>query len=121
MKNPQEVVPADLYIYIFIKGADLMEYINAKTVLPVSLLNRLQDLVPGKLIYIPEKGLARAGWGEHNGAKERYTSRNREITVLYRSGIRVGEIADRYHLSEYSIRKITKGCKYTKEYKGAMG
>lgn len=86
-----------------------MKYINAKTVLPVGLLKELQEYVPGELIYIPEKESIRAGWGETNGTRERYIQRNNEIIALYKNGGNIEEIADRYHLSEYSIKKIVNG------------
>jgi Mor family transcriptional regulator len=54
---------------------------------------------------------SRAAWGEANGTREKYQERNTEITDLYRSGSAVAELAERYHLSEYSIRKILAGCR----------
>lgn len=88
-----------------------MKYRNAKAVLPESLLKELQQYVQGEIIYVPGDGSIRAGWGESNGTKDRYIRRNNEIIMLYRNGVSMNAIADRYHLSEYSIKKIIHGCK----------
>lgn len=92
-----------------------MRYKNAKRVLPERLLRELQQYVQGEIIYVPGHDSVRAGWGESNGTRERYRSRNNEIVMLYRDGVSKEAIAERYHLSEYSINKIVHGSK-NKEY-----
>lgn len=84
----------------------VLKYRNARTVLPERLFRELQQYVRGGIIYVPRDEEARAGWGEKNGTREKYASRNKEIVLLYKSGVSKYEIADRYHLSEYSIKKI---------------
>ncbi len=86
-----------------------MKYINAKEVLPEHLLTQLQEYVQGKMIYIPGRDAERAAWGEANGTRAQYLRRNVEIIVLYRKGLRVDDLADQYHLSPCSIRKIVHG------------
>lgn len=86
-----------------------MKYINAKEVLPEQLLTQLQEYVQGTMIYIPGRDAERAAWGESNGTRAQYLLRNREIIQLYRKGSRVDDLADRYHLSPCSIRKIVHG------------
>ncbi len=86
-----------------------MKYINAKEVLPEQLLMQLQEYVQGKMIYIPGRDAERAAWGEANGTRAQYLQRNREIVLLYRKGMHVDDLADRYHLSPCSIRKIVHG------------
>lgn len=83
-----------------------MKYKNAKTVLPENLFKELQQYVKGEIIYVPGEDCERAGWGESNGTRDKYNVRNSEIIMLYRDGISKEVIADRYHLSEYSIKKI---------------
>lgn len=83
-----------------------MKYKNAKTVLPERLLKELQKYVQGEMIYVPGNGEVRTGWGESNGTREKYSRRNTEIILLYKSGVSKEDIADRYHLSECSIKKI---------------
>lgn len=88
-----------------------MKYKNAKAVLPTWLLKELQEYVCGEIIYVPGMESSRAAWGEANGTREKYVERNTEIISLHRSGESVSELAERYHLSEYSIRKIIAGCR----------
>lgn len=83
-----------------------MKYKNAKSVLPERLFRELQKYVQGEIIYVPRDGPARAGWGESNGTRDKYIKRNSEIIELYRNGLSREAIAGKYHLSEYSIKKI---------------
>lgn len=84
-----------------------MSYKNGKDFLPPRLLKELQEYIQGELLYIPKKvEQKRAGWGENNGTRIQLQLRNREIFNLYSSGVSVGELVQRYHLSEDSIRKI---------------
>lgn len=82
-----------------------MKYINAKTILPESLLKELQRYIQGEILYVPGCE-ARAGWGEANGTRHKYSIRNKEIMALYEKGASIDEIAESYYLSEYTIRKI---------------
>jgi Mor family transcriptional regulator len=84
---------------------------NAKMILPENLLKELQRYVQGEIIYVPGNGLIRAGWGENNGTRANYSIRNHEISVLYEEGLSTAELAERFHLSEYSIKKIISSCK----------
>ena len=80
-------------------------------VLPDRLLKELQQYVQGEIIYVPGDSLIRAGWGEANGTREKYTARNSEIVMLYKNGLGMEALADMYHLSECSIKKIIHGKK----------
>ncbi len=88
---------------------ETLKYINAKEVLPEHLLMQLQEYVQGKMIYIPGRDAERAAWGESNGTRAEYRLRNREIVLLYKNGLCVDDLAERYHLSPCSIRKIVHG------------
>ncbi|MFO7635930.1 MAG: CD3324 family protein [Clostridia bacterium] len=83
-----------------------MKYKNALQVLPERLISELQEYVSGQILYVPEKDGGKAGWGERNGTREKYRTRNREILMLYRGGFSREQIARQYHLSEHSIKKI---------------
>ena len=85
-----------------------MKYKNAKMVLPEKLFKELQKYVQGEILYVPTDSSTRAGWGENNGTKEEYVTRNSEIVMLYRNGLSVDEIAKKYHLSESSIKRIVR-------------
>ncbi|NMB96847.1 MAG: hypothetical protein GYA02_09595 [Clostridiaceae bacterium] len=83
-----------------------MKYKNAKTVLPERLVKELQKYVQGQIIYVPGDESTRARWGETNGTRKKYDSRNSEIIKLYKKGLSKEAIAQKYHLSVYSIKKI---------------
>lgn len=83
-----------------------MKYRNAKAVLPEQLLKELQMYIQGEIIYVPGSDATRVGWGENNGTREKYEMRNTEIIMLYQNGMSKESIANRYHLSEHSIKKI---------------
>lgn len=83
-----------------------MKYRNGKELLPVKLLQQLQEFVEGELIYIPRKNDRRAGWGAVNGARMKLEMRNQEIGRLYHSGVSILELSLRFNLSEDSIRKV---------------
>lgn len=83
-----------------------MGYKNGKDVLPHELLRQLQNYIQGEIIYIPKPERKRAGWGEVNGTKKNIKERNIEIYNLYKKGISIDELIEKYHLSRDSIRKI---------------
>ena len=82
-----------------------MKYKNAQDILPDRLLRELQQYVSGETLYIPNRQ-ERKSWGESSGAREYYKNRNEEIRRRYRDGVSVERLAEEYHLSLDSIRKI---------------
>lgn len=83
-----------------------MAYRNGRDVLPAELLVQLQKYIEGEIIYIPRKDEGRLGWGEASGTRKMLDKRNREIYSLYKNGVKMKELVERFHLSEDSIRKI---------------
>ena len=83
-----------------------MKYVNAKDVLPPSLLYEVQQYLCGELLYIPRNNTKKAGWGQKSGAKSSLSLRNQDIIEAYRNGATVYELMDVHCLSEASIRKI---------------
>ncbi|WP_042144539.1 CD3324 family protein [Paucisalibacillus sp. EB02] len=83
-----------------------MQYKNAKEVLPPNLLKEMQEYIQGDLIYIPKANQKRVAWGEVSGSKALITKRNEEILQLYTNGKSFDELAQKFHLSIDSIRKI---------------
>lgn len=83
-----------------------MKYVNAKEVLPPSLLQEIQKYLCGEMLYIPQKETKKAGWGQKSGTRSLLGLRNRSIVEAYQSGSTVYELMDSYCLSEASIRKI---------------
>ncbi len=83
-----------------------MEYKNGAKVLPLSLLEQLQEYVQGELVYIPVPDEDHLGWGCKNGTRKMIDRRNREIYLKYQRGLSVEGLASQYNLSSESIRKI---------------
>lgn len=87
-----------------------MSYKKGVEVLPAHLLKKVQEYVDGGLIYIPKKS-KRVGWGHSNGSKKLLEKRNKRICELFENGISINDIANRYFLSEETIKKIVYGKK----------
>lgn len=83
-----------------------MEYKKAAEVLPEALLRELQQYAEGCLLYIPNKGGRRRGWGDATDTKTFLNARNREICFDRKSGMALKHIALKYHLAESTVRKI---------------
>ena len=84
-----------------------MKYKNAEEILPLELLEQIQNYVHGEYLYIPICGKKKA-WGEKSGSKKELKERNLMIKEKYKNGYHVLELAQEYFLSESSIRKIIK-------------
>lgn len=82
-----------------------MKYKNAQDILPDRLLKELQQYVSGETLYIPNSH-EKKSWGETSGAREYYKKRNEEIRQKYGGGTSMEELAEQYHLSVDSIRRI---------------
>lgn len=85
-----------------------MRYIKADQVLPKELLAEIQRYVDGQTLYIPRKAHNRRAWGGGTDYKAELAARNESICRAYRAGCAVGELAEMYHLSGKSIRRILK-------------
>lgn len=83
-----------------------MKYKNAADIFPDELLKEIQKYAAGETVYIPIEQ-KRKGWGDHSGARKFYEQRNREIRYRYFTlKHRISTLAEEYHLSEETIRKI---------------
>lgn len=83
-----------------------MKYQSAKSVFPESLLKEIQKYVQGELVYIPKPPATYKKWGEGTETKKLVARRNREIAGAFQNGATIHELAERYFLSEDTIRKI---------------
>ena len=59
-----------------------MKYIKANSILPISLIEELQNYIQGGYIYIPSKNENKKGWGELSGYKREIEKRNKKITNI---------------------------------------
>lgn len=83
-----------------------MKYVNASSVLPESMLKQLQEYAEGMVLYIPKRPQNRKGWGEVQGSKEKTKERNAAIRAAFSSGASFCELAEKYCLTEETVKKI---------------
>lgn len=85
-----------------------MGYIRAEEILPVEVIELIQQYVDGENIYIPRKAAHRQAWGEGTQIRQELLLRNRQIYKDYLAGSRTSELACKYFLSEKSIQRILR-------------
>lgn len=90
-----------------------MGYKRAEEVLPKEIIALIQQFVDGASIYIPRRTEKRQAWGDATQIREELRRRNTAIYRDYLAGSRVGELADKYYLSEKSIWRIVREMKKT--------
>lgn len=74
--------------------------------LPADLLQEIQKYIQGESIYIPKPKAAYKKWGENSGGRKHTADRNQQIRALFQSGMNIEQLADHYHLSVETIKKI---------------
>ena len=85
-----------------------MKYIKANSILPISLIEELQNYIQGGYIYIPSRNENKKGWGELSGYKREIEKRNKKIRMDYKHGKSLEELSKSYFLSIHSIKIIYK-------------
>lgn len=83
-----------------------MRYQKASEILPVELVELIQDYIDGEYVYIPRKQENKKNWGEASRTREELRLRNMEIFVRHSQGMSTRELAEQYFLSEKSIQRI---------------
>ncbi|WP_346847144.1 MULTISPECIES: CD3324 family protein [unclassified Clostridium] len=85
-----------------------MKYKNAQKILPKEIIKIIQQYVDGSYLYIPRKNENRKSWGENSGFKNELIERNTQIYNSFNNGSSVKELANKYYLTQNSIRKIIR-------------
>lgn len=83
-----------------------MRYKKADEILPEDVLELVQQYVDGETIHIPRKAENRRDWGEGTGYRAELLARNDAIRRDRAQGAAIRDLAQQYHLSEKSIRRI---------------
>jgi Mor family transcriptional regulator len=86
-----------------------VSYIKAEDILPEEVIELIQQYVDGESIYIPRKAGKRLSWGCNTDYRAELRARNEAIRREHMQGADVRRLAQRYHLSEKSIRRILRG------------
>ncbi len=85
-----------------------MGYIRAEEILPIEIIELIQQYVDGKNIYIPRKSAHRQAWGAGTQVKQELLRRNEQIYKDYLAGSKASELACKYYMSEKSIQRIIR-------------
>ena len=85
-----------------------MGYIRAEKILPMEIIELIQQYVDGENIYIPRKSDNRQEWGAGTSIRQELQDRNRQIYESYLSGRKAAELAEEYYLSIKSIQRIIR-------------
>lgn len=83
-----------------------MQYMNAKDVLPETLLAQIQQYVKGCAIYIPQHEDMQLTWGTKTDTKDQIAKRNNEIRLKKECGVTIDKLMQEYHLSYDTIKSI---------------
>ena len=59
-----------------------MKYIKANSILPISLIEELQNYIQGGYIYIPSRNENKKGWGELSGYKREIEKRKKSEWII---------------------------------------
>lgn len=84
----------------------MVEYINAKDVLPKTLILQIQQYVGGSMIYIPQKDDDKKSWGTATNSRNEIVKRNNEIKEKKKKGTTIDGLMSEYHLSYDTIKSI---------------
>jgi len=85
-----------------------MGYIRAEEILPLEMIELIQQYADGINIYIPRKEENKKQWGSGTSYKGELQQRNRLIYGAYLKGAAVCKLAEDYFLSEKSIQRIIR-------------
>lgn len=83
-----------------------MKYYKAELILPDQLLAEIRAYVPEGMLYISKPDKPRRRWGELSGARARIDRRNAQIRARHKRKESVEHLAETYHLSVESIKRI---------------
>ncbi len=81
-----------------------MKYQTVENILPEKLILEIQKYVDGEFLYIPVR--SKKAWGSESGIKSRLKERNTLIKQDFEIGSSIHELAERYFLSESTIKNI---------------
>ena len=90
-----------------------MGYMKAEEILPIEIIELIQQYVDGENIYIPRKPAHRQTLGTGTQIKQELLMRNQQIYMDYLAGNKTSELACKYYLSKKSIQRILRIQKYS--------
>lgn len=88
-----------------------MGYRKAEEVLPMEIIELIQNYVDGENIYIPRKSNQRKEWGSKTFIRQELTDRNLQILTDFKNGYKIDDLASKYFLSNKSVQRILREMK----------
>lgn len=88
-----------------------MSYRRAEEILPIEIIELIQNYVDGVNIYIPRKESQRKQWGANTSIHKELEDRNIKIFTDYQKGYNVQDLSKKYFLSRKSIERILREMK----------
>lgn len=88
-----------------------MGYRNAGEILPVEVIELIQQYVDGENIYIPRRSENRLKWGSQTRITQELSDRNKRIYTDFCSGMAPAQLGEKYYLSVKSIQRIIRDMK----------
>lgn len=85
-----------------------MGYVRAEEILPIEIIELIQQYVDGENIYIPRRSCNRQAWGTGTQIRQELLTRDRQIYEDHLAGSGTEELACKYFLSEKSIQRILR-------------
>ena len=85
-----------------------MSYKKAEEVLPIEIIEMIQQYIEGENSYIPRKANKRLEWGTNTDTRNEIRDRNDRIYLEYSQGVTMQELSVRYFLSSKSIQRIIR-------------
>ncbi len=85
-----------------------MSYRKAEEILPMELIELIQQYVDGESIYIPRMPDSRRQWGQKTSIRQELNFRNSCIYEDYCNGSSISDLAEAYYLSTKSIQRILR-------------
>lgn len=85
-----------------------MGYRKAEEILPIEIIELIQQYVDGENIYIPRRPSYRQAWGTGTQIKQELSKRDKQIYNEHLAGSNTAELACKYYLSEKSIQRILR-------------
>lgn len=93
-----------------------MKYLNGKDIFPSELLELIQNYTQGNYVYIPKREENKYQWGTQTSYRKELEKRNSHIYTKYLTGFSIRQLAEGYHLSEKTMKRII-----SEKRKGAGG
>lgn len=88
-----------------------MGYRNAGEILPMEVIELIQQYVDGENIYIPRRSENRLKWGSQTRITQELSHRNRQIYTDFCGGMTPSQLGEKYFLSVKSIQRIVRNMK----------